>query len=313
MYFPYFRGKQYELITLREMAADLAGNSIVPILEPVRENHAGLQRCISELRKADVPFVLIINPKHGDFKNDNRVLVDDIVNGELKGYENFQVGYLIHSDSELSDIISALIPFSDRKLALVHYGYPDGAVLANELNTKKVTLESNIFIAGHCGTLYRRHFKGSAKSSVLIKDGFKKEKNADYPQDEEFSELHLTYEDKGVNAFGDFLTVGDDYSESGGPAYAVALHLTYFRKDEVINIKHFVSDRTDSPVDPAGKFLEALQKLVYEVESPGSLVLETSSVREFKQLYSDGHFPGLGYVKKLSMKHHLELMLSFLK
>lgn len=35
-----------------------------------------------------------------------------------------------------------------------------------------------------------------------------------------------------MNGFGDFLIVGDEFSESGGPAYAVAIHLTY------INTKH---------------------------------------------------------------------------
>ncbi len=313
MYFPYFRGKQYELITLREMAPTLTGKKIVPILEPVKTDHAGLRKCISELRKYDVPFVLVVNPKYGDFKTDNSVLLNDIVKGELKGYKNFQIGYLIDSNSELSDISSALLQFTDNKTALIHYGYPNGEALAKELLAKNIKLESNIFIDGHCGKLYQRHFKTTSEQLVLVRDGFKKEKNANYPADEQFSELHLVYEDEGVKAFGDFLTVGDDYSESGGPAYAIALHLTYFRKDQVINIKHFVSDRTDSPVDPAGKFLEALQKMIDEVEAVGSLVLKTNAVKEFKEFYDEGHFPGLGYVKKLSMKHHLELMLSFLK
>ncbi len=66
-------------------------------------------------------------------------------------------------------------------------------------------------------------------------------------------------------------------------------------------------------MDPAGKFLEALQKLVDEVDSSDTLVMKTNAVNEFTQLYKDRHFPGLGYVKKLSMKHHLELMLSILK
>lgn len=34
MYFPYFRGKQYELITLRENAHRLGGTGIIPIIEP---------------------------------------------------------------------------------------------------------------------------------------------------------------------------------------------------------------------------------------------------------------------------------------
>lgn len=54
-----------------------------------------------------------------------------------------------------------------------------------------------------------------------------KEKNADYPPIEEFSDLHITFGEEGMDGFGDFLIVGDDYTEGGGPAYAVAIHLTF--------------------------------------------------------------------------------------
>lgn len=44
MYHPYFRGKQYELITTRENAERLAKASFLPIIEPVRESLGGLQK-----------------------------------------------------------------------------------------------------------------------------------------------------------------------------------------------------------------------------------------------------------------------------
>lgn len=37
MYFPYLRGRQYELIALRELLANnKLGNNVIPIIEPVR-------------------------------------------------------------------------------------------------------------------------------------------------------------------------------------------------------------------------------------------------------------------------------------
>ena len=67
-----------------------------------------------------------------------------------------------------------------------------------------------------------------------------------------------------MSGFGDFLIVGDEYSESGGPAYTIAIHLTYidFDQDEAMHVRHFLSDRQDTPKDPGGKFSEALTKLV---------------------------------------------------
>ncbi len=42
MYHPYFRGKQYDLITIKDMAEVMAKSGFCPIIEPVRENVNGL-------------------------------------------------------------------------------------------------------------------------------------------------------------------------------------------------------------------------------------------------------------------------------
>ena len=37
MYFPYLRGRQFELIALRELLEnDLIGDKIIPIIEPIK-------------------------------------------------------------------------------------------------------------------------------------------------------------------------------------------------------------------------------------------------------------------------------------
>ena len=118
-----------------------------------------------------------------------------------------------------------------------------------------------------------------------------------------------------MEGFGDFLIVGDNYSETGGPAYAVAIHLTFIDpdKDDSMWIYHFVSERQDTPTDPAGKFAEALEKMMRILDRRNSKILETSAVKEFRDLHRQGHFPGLGYVKKLSMNHHVETLAHYFR
>ena len=41
MYYPYFRGKQYELISIRET---FASSGFVPIIEPVKESLGALEK-----------------------------------------------------------------------------------------------------------------------------------------------------------------------------------------------------------------------------------------------------------------------------
>ncbi|SMF45587.1 hypothetical protein SAMN06265365_115114 [Tistlia consotensis] len=51
--------------------------------------------------------------------------------------------------------------------------------------------------------------------------------------------------------------------------------------------------------------------MIETIDLPDSKVLDTDAVREFRNLYAQRHFPGLGYVKKLSMKHHIETFAHF--
>lgn len=130
-----------------------------------------------------------------------------------------------------------------------------------------------------------------------------------------FSDLHITYAMENMDrGFGDFLTVGDQYRDGGGPAYAVAIHLTYIdpSKDEQMFIHHFLSDSQNTPTNPAGKFREAVAKLIAAVDALNSPILKSNAVAEFRRFHDTGHFPGLGYVKKLSMQHHIETLADFL-
>jgi len=73
-------------------------------------------------------------------------------------------------------------------------------------------------------------------------------------------------------------------------------------------IKHYVSTSNESAADTAGKFAEALDKLVADVNNPTTTVFQSRAVAEYQRLHREQHFPGLGYIKKLSMQHHMELM-----
>lgn len=124
--------------------------------------------------------------------------------------------------------------------------------------------------------------------------------------DSQFSEEHLFYKEDGYKGFSDFLIIGDNYSETGFLPYAIAIHLSYVEKDNKIRIKHFVSDSNEDTSDIGGKFAEANKKLVEWCNANN--IDETIAIGEFKSLYNSGHFPGLGSIKKLSIKHHIELV-----
>lgn len=310
MYYPYFRGKQYELITIRETAELMASAEFSPIIEPVKETLNGLQRALNSICDANGSAIVIVNPRHGDHAEDG-----DGISALLKEHfsksESVTAGILLLDGMSTDEAIDLYAKHINHKPAFIHAGFSEAKALAEALGDK-LHETKNFFIEANCGKLYRKHFQGSTR--VLLRDGFRKRKNSEYQPVEEFSDLHITYPDEGCDGFGDFLIVGSEYSEGGGPAYAVAIHLTFIdpSKDDVMFIYHFVSTTKDTPTDPAGKFSQALTKLIEKLDSGNSNLFESTAIAELRELHAKGHFPGLGYVKKLSMKHHIETLRHYL-
>ena len=122
MYYPYFRGKQYELIVIREQAELMAKHGITPIIEPVRKSFAALEKAIDALRKAGCAFILIGNPKCGDLAGDTGALQTKIFGEKLNGYGNCCQGHLV-TDATSSNEIEALK--SDFEIVFIHDGTPN--------------------------------------------------------------------------------------------------------------------------------------------------------------------------------------------
>jgi hypothetical protein len=292
------------------MAPVLAAKGFVPVIEPVREALGGLGKTLKALTDSGSRAIVIVNPYHGDHQEDG-TNITRLLKEDYAGNDAIAAGVLLRSDMPLEAAINCYKAHGDHHPVFVHAGFNDPKALAAAFADELLGM-CNVFIEDHAKLLYRKHFEASER--ILVRDGFKRQKNADYPPVEEFSDLHVTYKDFGMDGFGDFLTVGDAYSEGGGPAYAVAIHLTFIdpNRDDVMYIYHFVSDSNNTPTDPAGKFSQALTKLVAKLDGGDSHVLETNAIAEFRDLHAKQHFPGLGYVKKLSMKHHIETLAAYL-
>jgi hypothetical protein len=310
MYHPYFHGKQYELITVRENAELLAASNFVPIIEPVKESMTALERALDAVHSAGGKAIVIVNPHRGDHAGAG----DDISGLLSEKYlpmPEIAAGILLNEHTSVGDALHRWEEHKEHQITFVHAGFTEAKALAEGLGAK-LTHTRHVFFEPDCGKLYRKHFEGCER--VLLRDGFKVRRNKDHPDVELFSDLHITYPEEAVNGFGDFLIVGEKYSEAGGPAYAIAIHITFIDpdNDDAMYIYHFKSERQDTPTDPAGKFAEALKAMIKKLDAPGSKVLETKAIKEFRLLHAKKHYPGLGYVKKLSMQHHIETLADYL-
>jgi hypothetical protein len=145
---------------------------------------------------------------------------------------------------------------------------------------------------------------------VIVVDRFHDQpRNADYPPREFFTDANTRDGNRTGIDFGDFSIVGDQYSEGGGPALAVAVHHIHYHEGDSgsLDISHFISDRTDTTADPAGKSIEAVTHLVDALNE--LLPNDTNACDEYREMVQTGEWHGLGYLKRLAIQHHIKVML----
>ena len=311
MYFPYLRGKQFELIALRELCALFPQelNKISPVIEPVKASST-LNSTLAELANRNANFNLIINPRVGDLEGQYERIIEIITSSIPAEYNNFQLAVIIDSKTERS--IAALIDFVNA-LDLNYNGIT--LIHKTEINSQNIELLNNqlniVYNVIYFSKTSRRYYREfEANTLVSLDDYFEEQsRNADYlNQESDFSKEYRFYIQDGFVGFSDFLTIGDNYSESGFLPRAVAIHLSYL-DNEQIKVKHFVSDSNEDVADIGGKFSEAINKLVIWCNENN---LNTAAINEFRDLQERGHFPGLGTLKKLSIMNHIELIINII-
>lgn len=302
MYFPYFRGRQYELLALKELVnGNLLSNSVIPIVEPVKLMST-FDSTIGAFSRAGKKLALIFNPEVGEFA-DNLDFVDVYFN-RIGNTQSVEPALIINQTTW--PVISSL----DQK----NISRSDIIVFLNRRDFLEI-YKTQLASTPPKYTLFpdEREFRRTVKQGkVMFRDSFiKQSKNANYPEDEFFTEDHLYYKDEGYVGFGDYSIIGSEYTEGGFAPYAVAIHIVYFDSEYNLRIRHFLSDSNEDTSDVAGKFSEAVTKLAkwYICGHHSQL---TTGLQTLLDYANTGYYPGLPTIKKLSIMHHLELMGKYL-
>ena len=296
MYFPYFRGRQYDLLALKELAQKrLISNEILPVVEPVKIS-ATLDRTLKCYVDAKMQLAMVLNPAVKELDEEENEKLYDMIN-------EFVIPAIIMND-DAEFVIS--------KLRENGYDRDDVLVILNSRDE----VDEYIELFGDDNPVYtllpdeRAMRRAVSHNKVLFEDKFNKmNRNADYAknEDEFFSEDHLYYKEEGYVGFGDYSMIGESYDESGFAPRAVAIHIVYIDKDKNFRIHHFVSDSNHGIEDVAGKYYEAIMKLNQWYRS-GNENQKTVALSTFLKHAETGYFPGLPTIKKLSIMHHLELV-----
>jgi len=310
MYFPYLRARQFELITLRELVAEGALQKIMPVIEPVKESFNNLDIAHKIFLENDFNLYLIVNPFEGKASGDTDVFLNYI-----NSIDNSKFLPAFHYSDNLAYINEKIDEYSLTDCLLIcldNFSDEDGfrVLCQNPAVTHIMLLEPNKFRS------LDRFVKRLDKYYIRLDDLFEKQqRNADFLEisAHKLTEEHSYYSEEGYNGFSDFTVLPNEFMEGGSTPRAVVIHLTYQNHDEDGNpiwIRHFTSETgKDSITNVQGKFYEAAKKAIQFCDE---LPLNNSAIAELRKYYNDAKYPGLGTVKKISIKNHLLIVSNFL-
>lgn len=297
MYFPYFRGRQYDLLALKDIAEQRClPPNIIPIIESVRDIRV-LPQTVAAFMAANHPLVVIANPTVSDYVLTQQKLHDW---HEWANDPNLIVGHILTPTTLPDDVTPStdqptllIAHHYDELVAVQHAGWletPTYLLVPPEARVRQLVSRSSISLFDHAW------LPDHDQTYANLVDGF-------------FSDDWVLADLLGYQGVSDYTIGGHYYSEHGYPAKAVTLHLTYFAGEQ-LRIHRFVSDDRTDFSHPKEKFFQAVAKLAAWLPQQPTAV-QTPAAKQLAAYHEQQHFPGLGVVKRLSLVHHLQMMAAY--
>ncbi len=307
MYLPFLRGKLYELKAIKEYIEESYGNGyghhIMPIIEPVKKDLRPLMSCVEAMGEADMPFAVVLNSRMGDFRRSAFDMSSFLGNGAMANI-HWTPAFELNGNANVEAIEAAINEYRLSSVMLVFFTIVelDDAKIKRLITNDAVKYIAALNLTQRLSIIDELSDLG--KRLISIEDCFpEKTSNDTYREniDEAFSDTFSYYKTRlGLYGFSDFTALPRNYREGGVLPRVVAIHMTYQKSARVIYVHHFLSDSRNGSNNIRAEFQEANSKIppFYE-DKPKTLAV---------QQISGMSYPGLGAIKKFSIKNHFELM-----
>jgi hypothetical protein len=302
MYMPYLHGKQEELLALLALSPSL-GDLVVPIVKPVNLSSVNTAARLARIG-AHARCAIITNSDKGPNRQPPTYAgVSQLINSApiSANAGNVFPAFEIRDNTPIVDLERFSLDFGHRRCIIIHKGHTlteaqISGVMHFTLNPVHVYVEPGVPMDTFSGL--------PSVANFVIRNGFQAcDRNADYPARSAFDDLIYRYLPRNLQGFGDFSTIGDMYSDGGGRARAVAIHLTE-DLGQSLAMNHFVS--TSVGVDVGTMYFEALDRLVAYGATKAPAYMSTAGAQSYLRSNADRHFPNLGAAKRWSTMHHIE-------
>lgn len=314
MYIPALQARQAERGAVTRIAAKINGTGLcMPFFMPVTSKLNDVSLLTRQMSAAKVRHFILTTPlstKYAKYSQSQILNLIETADENSCGIPTVSIGSKI-DDATFRARVKAV---KDGEFAIYHDSE------ATNVESVKSVFEGlrvapgwHLFRGDTCTSGYMDSWEDTKR--FVISDEFNRlPRNQDYAEndDEVYSNLiHDAYVD-GFDGFGDFTITGDYFSPTGGRAGAVAIHFSYPRGKDGVWIRHFVSESTNREDDVAPKFIDATGQLLNYVAVSNADFTFSTALDELRRLHADGHFPGLPALKRISIQHHIELMIHLL-
>ena len=314
MYYPYLRGRQFELLALRGLLDSNDFLSYVrPVIEPVRREFGPLRSAGREFSSANFHPYLIVNPSVGELAQAQGpgAMVDFLGDGsgETSAYKPAFI-----CNSWLLENFDLVEKFRGALLICVDSGVPDSEIIS--LAQADAISEVMLFEPdGH--RALKMGIQNCGVPIVRLDNRFSAEqRNADYLSipPEKFSEELSFFTNDRYAGYSDFTLLPMQFSDGGFLPRAVVIHWSFLKQSSMgvteIWMAHYTSTSNYSTTNVAGKFMEAAEKLLTSAEKP--YFSENQALKELDTYYHSNRYPGLGVLKKLTVQNHILINAEFL-
>lgn len=303
MYFPLLRGKQFELVALKEFAEANQGCTWMnPIIEPVRALPVAVVRAANTLSGNGIHYSIILNPERGDFAiESNRFAVGAYL--ELFSELAIKPIPAFYADGK-GDAIRRII--EENGLRNVMLVYEDSFNEERDGDLCQHAGVSYIVCADVDSRSTVRFLSRTGKKIIRLDDDFivRKPNTAYRGIDEDrYTEEPFYYSQDHFYGFSDYCVLPKAFAEGGTTPTAIAIHMTYLMRQDAIWVRHFVSDEVYDTQNIRQKFGSAVQKVVdfYHGGVPATDAVD-------RLIQQRGSYPGLGVLKKYTILNHMQLI-----
>jgi len=156
MYFPFLRGKQNELLALRECSDKLASSGkVIPIIEPVTKGHAPVIKCLKTLDEKNVDHIVIYNSANGDIGK-SPLLMSALFDKIKAETSSTQFAYILNSNTTKKEVLDFLSNIDNRGFSFIHMSsFSDPKFLLGV--SAHENFHFHIFINSHLSRGYNRY------------------------------------------------------------------------------------------------------------------------------------------------------------